>query len=529
MQTWEHKHFNIEFKKIVDTWKTLNPNYEYILIDAEEREKFISEHFEIDVINVYKQIIPGAYKSDLFRYCYLWVRGGVYVDIDTLCLGNLDDFLLPDVDFIVPIDLNSSVNEGNHNLACGFIASIPEHPVIMRCIQKIIHNVQTMTVPISKLDFTGPGILGRAVNEYLDRDETDSFIGKEGLFMKPNYGSIYFLKFELGTEFVKNINNKILFQNKNGNNEIINLYHLECCKLKNYVSWVQCPLPISISTINNKKKIALMIFGQFRSYAVNLKENIKMLAPLFNNNIVYVFILSDKLGNYSKENEKEIRNILNDFGFIICFFDYVENFENNYLLTEQAVYDSYFKNLKHNNGADNSFIPKLMYRKFILNEIKNKYCEKHNLNINLHVFGRLFDIIIKHPIHILSPLNNMLKIKYEINKLLICSSFAFTILGSSDTLFIGNKEPMDYLLKCGIVQSRGPEIWNDQTFINIMMLADSFLCINQKTYSPEVQYIAHIYFSKFKYNNIRFDFNNLKSQNNNFTLYDIQLDPNRFL
>jgi mannosyltransferase OCH1-like enzyme len=533
MQTWEHKQLNPEFQIIVDTWKTHNPCYEFVLMDAIDREQFIQKYFEHDVIYTYQQIIPGAYKSDLFRYCYLWVNGGVYADIDTLCLGKLDDFLIPGIDFVVPIDLNLNTNEGTHNLACGFIAAVPRHPVMMYCIQKIVHNVQTATVPVSKLDFSGPGILGRSVNEYINRDETDSFVGKEGIHIHTNGRGIYFLKFEPGIEFVKNMKNQVLFQNKNGNHKIVNLYHIECSKLKNFVFWVQCASPIAtINTYNkSKKKIALMVYGQFRSYAINLKKNLQILAPLFSNNIVYVFVLSDKLesGNYSEQNEREIKDIFNEVGFNICFFDYVENFDSNYALNERAMYDSYFTSLKNKNGADNDFIPILMYRKFVLNKIKNAYCKEHNININLHVFCRLFDIIIKYPIHTLSSSNNIQRIKYEINKLMICSSDALTILGSSDTFFIGNQAPMDHLFKCCVEQLKGPEIWNDPIFLDVMMSADSCLCVNQATYSPEVQYIAHMYYSKFKYINIRFDFNNPNSPANDSSLYDIQLDPNRFI
>jgi hypothetical protein len=372
VQTWEHKQLNPEFQAIADTWKTHNPQCEFVLMDAAEREQFIRAHFERAVLTAYQRIVPGAYKSDLFRYCYLWVNGGVYVDIDTLCLGSLDDFLTPGAELVVPIDLNLSANEGTHNLACGFIAAVPRHPAMMRCIQKIVRNVETGTVPGSKLDFSGPGILGRAVNECLNRGETASFVGNEGLHAS---AKIHFLKFEPGTEFVKNMKNQVLFQNKNGNHEIANLYHAECCKLKDFVSWVQCASPIAATLTPNegKKNIALMIYGQFRSYAANLRENVRMLAPLLKDNVVHVFVLSNKLaaGNYSEQNEHEIRDILNEAGFRLCFFEYVENLDSDHAANERAVHDSYFANLQNNAGANNEFIPAIMYRKFALNEIKN--------------------------------------------------------------------------------------------------------------------------------------------------------------
>jgi len=523
MQTWEHKQLNPGFQAIVDTWKTHNPRYEFVLMDAAEREQFIRAHFERGVMDAYQRIVPGAYKSDLFRYCYLWVRGGVYADIDTLCMGSLDDFLTPGAELVVPIDLNLSANEGTHNLACGFIAAVPRHPALMRCIQKIVRNVQTATVPGSKLDFSGPGVLGRAVNDCLNRGETESFVGKEGL-----HDGIHFLKFESGSEFVKNMKNQVLFQNKNGNHEIANLYHAECCKLKDFVSWVQCASPIATTRTPNegKKNVALMIYGQFRTYATNLRENVRMLAPIFIDKVVHVFVLSNKLasGNYSEQNENEIRGIFDEFGFNICFFDYVENLDSTHAENERAAHDSYFANLKNQNGVNNEFIPDIMYRKFALNQIKNEYCAQHNIDIDLHVFGRLFDVIIRHPPTATATAQN--QIQYEMDKLTVCSSDARTVLGSSDTLFIGTQEPMDHLFECAM-HLRGPEIWNDPTFLDMMMRADSCLCINRATYSPEVQCIARVHYSNFKYRNIRFDFNNPESTENYESLYDIRLDPNR--
>jgi hypothetical protein len=381
--------------------------------------------------------------------------------------------------------------------------------------------------------------LGRAVNEYLRNDETESFVGKEGLHAQ---AGIHFLKFESGSEFVKNMKNQVLFQNKNGNHQIAHLYHEECCNLKDFVSWVQCASPFETlkhSHLTQTKNIALMIYGQFRTYANNLRENIEMLAPLFgfgkmqsSPRKVHVFVLSNKLasGNYSEQNENEIRGIFDDFGFNVCFFDYVENLDSSHAENEKAAHDAYFADLKNHNGVNNEFIPDIMYRKFALNQIKNAYCNQHNIDIELHVFGRLFDVIIKPPptSAILTQSCIQKQIQYEIDKLTICSDEKTTVLGSSDTLFIGTQEPTDHLFECAM-HLRGPEIWNDQDFLDTMLCADSCLGINRATYSPEVQYIAHVHYSNFKYRNIRFDFNDPESVENGSTLYDIRLDPNRLM
>jgi len=238
-QTWETKDISDDFKMIIHTWIKNNPNYSYFLYDNNDREQFIKKNFDEKVYNAYCRIIPGAFKADLWRYCVLFVYGGIYVDIDTICLGNIDAFLNEDIEFMTPIDLNTSINEGKHNLFNCFIASIPNHQILLNCINRIVYNVENNIVPFSKLDFTGPGILGRSTNVFLNFNEETSFIGKEGIHNK----TICLLNFERNCEYVKDINNNILFQNKNGNNEVKKIYNNEIKKI-NHINWTTCKNPI---------------------------------------------------------------------------------------------------------------------------------------------------------------------------------------------------------------------------------------------------------------------------------------------
>jgi mannosyltransferase OCH1-like enzyme len=235
-QTWENSDIEPEFQEIINKWKDNNPDFEYIFYDSTQREAFIKEYFDENVFIAYDKIGPGAFKCDLWRYCVLYIYGGFYVDIDVLCIGNLNDIIDTDIEFIVPIDLNLDGNrqrEGQHNLACGFIGSVPNSPILIDAINRIVFNVESNIICASILDFSGPGLLGRAVNKYLKLEETESFVGKEGVQNK-----IKFLKFEQFTEYMSDINNNhIILQNKNGNSNIIKLYEYECKKLKNYVQW----------------------------------------------------------------------------------------------------------------------------------------------------------------------------------------------------------------------------------------------------------------------------------------------------
>jgi hypothetical protein len=100
------------------------------------------------------------------------------------------------------------------------------------CILRVVHNVENNIVYSNRiLDFSGPGVLGRSVNRRLKLPEESSFVGKEG-----NIGDIHLLWFEPNTEFVKDLSGNALFQNKNGNKDLIRLYEEECRRV-NCVDW----------------------------------------------------------------------------------------------------------------------------------------------------------------------------------------------------------------------------------------------------------------------------------------------------
>jgi len=239
-QTWETTNI-CEMKKLTESWISHNPTYKYHLFDEDMRKKCIKEHFDENIYRAYCRIIPGGAKADLWRFCVLYIYGGVYIDIDTFCYNSIDIFLNEEIEFMSVVDLNNSPNIGKHNLFCTFIATIPKHPILLDSINRIVYHVEKNIIPHSCLDFTGPGVLGRATNTYLHLDEETSFVGKEGYH---DNGKIYLLHFENGIEYVKDENNNILLQNKNGNPEIKKIYHQEISKLSHYVDWGFCKNPI---------------------------------------------------------------------------------------------------------------------------------------------------------------------------------------------------------------------------------------------------------------------------------------------
>ena len=49
--------------------------------------EFIKNNFDLDILNAYDILKPGAFKADLWRCCILYIYGGIYLDIKYGCFA----------------------------------------------------------------------------------------------------------------------------------------------------------------------------------------------------------------------------------------------------------------------------------------------------------------------------------------------------------------------------------------------------------------------------------------------------------
>ena len=178
--------------RLIESWK--RSGWEYIFYDDDSASEFISLHFPAEVREAYDAIIPGAFKADLFRYCVLLIKGGIYADMDVMLEINLDAAVPPDVGFMVPVDAPGSKPDHRMCLWNGFIASAPAHPFLARAIQHVVNNIRNrftvvdydqllcpnpeLSVPhaFSTLFTAGPCILGFVINDIMGRKAQQTFV-----------------------------------------------------------------------------------------------------------------------------------------------------------------------------------------------------------------------------------------------------------------------------------------------------------------------------------------------------------------
>ena len=133
-----------------------NPEFRVFLYDEDACRQFIKKHFDDDVLHAYNALKPCSYKSDLWRYCVLYLHGGIYVDIKYRCINKFRFIALTEKEHFVK-DLDGSGGGTYTALIC----TLPKNEIMMKCIREIVNNVANKYYGANSLDPTGPCLLGR--------------------------------------------------------------------------------------------------------------------------------------------------------------------------------------------------------------------------------------------------------------------------------------------------------------------------------------------------------------------------------
>lgn len=129
IQTYHNKS-NIP-DKVYKNIQKYAPEYEHIVYDDKECIDFLTKFEEsfkhlkkggVNVVDRFNSFRKGAHKADLFRYCYLYQHGGIYMDIKTVLIKPVSEIFTENSLYTV-IDLNKNIYQG---VICVF----PKHPLI---------------------------------------------------------------------------------------------------------------------------------------------------------------------------------------------------------------------------------------------------------------------------------------------------------------------------------------------------------------------------------------------------------------
>ena len=156
-QTWHSKILPPLMTQSIIKIKKLNPKFNYFLYDDNDCREFIRLNFRKDVLDAYDRLIPGAYKADLWRYCVLYINGGIYLDIKYCCVNQFKFIELTEAEhFVLDVDGGSIYN--------ALLVCLPKNEILLKCINRIVENVSNRYYGSSCLDPTGPGLLAKMLS-----------------------------------------------------------------------------------------------------------------------------------------------------------------------------------------------------------------------------------------------------------------------------------------------------------------------------------------------------------------------------
>ena len=171
VQTYRTSEVGRPIFSAVTQWQEMNPEFDYLFFDDVAARGFIEKHFPAEVLRAFDSLVPGAYRADLWRYCYLVKNGGVYIDVrmePLLALRTILELAQNHPPSFVATRDKPKSTKGCYMLN-SFIAAKPQHPFLVAALERALVSISNEDYCRDDLDITGPGCLGAAINGQLGR------------------------------------------------------------------------------------------------------------------------------------------------------------------------------------------------------------------------------------------------------------------------------------------------------------------------------------------------------------------------
>jgi len=170
-QTWKTVDIPEILSNMTETWKSLHPDWEYILWTDEMNREFISKNYSY-FLPIYDNYTYNIQRADAVRYFILYHYGGLYVDLDFKCFKNIDILLegRECVFGIEPYVHNKGFNRP-YIICNAFMASTRKNDFLSNVclnLQKASMNQQFSILDI--LETTGPLILTDVYLNYQNKE-----------------------------------------------------------------------------------------------------------------------------------------------------------------------------------------------------------------------------------------------------------------------------------------------------------------------------------------------------------------------
>jgi mannosyltransferase OCH1-like enzyme len=174
---------NADLSNNYENLRRNNPGWSHEIFTNEMQECFIKDNFDKEVFNAYLSIDQryGSARNDLFKYCLIYLKGGIWLDAKSTCEKPFSKIIIPTDRFLLSYWPNLTTGPVNDlfwadrcKIPCPefinwVIISEAKHVFLESVITQVVKNIQTYN-PIrhgiaeqAVLGTTGPLVYTNAI------------------------------------------------------------------------------------------------------------------------------------------------------------------------------------------------------------------------------------------------------------------------------------------------------------------------------------------------------------------------------
>ena len=138
-QTYECNYEKLlpEIKELTESWKNKNKNWEYSYMSSDDRDNFVLNNFGEEWFEIFNNCELGIVKANIWRCMVLYIYGGVYCDLDTICNEPIDTWIKDKYQMTCSRDDDGNPDEYNINV----FASKPNSNALKDILDILKNNI----------------------------------------------------------------------------------------------------------------------------------------------------------------------------------------------------------------------------------------------------------------------------------------------------------------------------------------------------------------------------------------------------
>tara|TARA_Y100000996_G_C22462611_1_gene618697 strand:+ start:267 stop:1085 length:819 start_codon:yes stop_codon:yes gene_type:complete len=139
---------------IYEQYNQYAKSYNLKIFDDNDCIEFLQREYGNDYVNKFNNIKLGAHKADFFRYAYLYKYGGIYLDVKTLLLKNIDEIFEQKNEIFYMIYTFTDYPNNRPMIYNGIIATYPKNPYIQKLLEQAYQRTDLSNYHSNLIDAT---------------------------------------------------------------------------------------------------------------------------------------------------------------------------------------------------------------------------------------------------------------------------------------------------------------------------------------------------------------------------------------